>query len=138
LIEIVNASGSILFSHLLGSGSAPGAAPETQPLYLRAALLAQPRAIGSVRATLEIDDDGDIELELKARDLPVGRYDVAIGGILRGTLNIVSWRGRTKGEIEFDNEPDRNDILLDFPVLDQEITISDPSGMLFSRTLSRP
>jgi hypothetical protein len=28
-------------------------------------------------------------------------------------------------------------LLLDFPVLGQEITLSGPSGLLFSRTLSR-
>jgi hypothetical protein len=140
LIEIVDTSGTILFSHLFGSGSATNTTPETQRLYLRAALFAQPGAIGTVRATLEIDDDGDSELELEAYDLPVGSYEVAVGGIVRGTLNVVSRRNRTEGEIEFDTDPDADDdeLLLDFPVLGQEITLSGPSGLLFSRTLSRP
>lgn len=140
LIEIVDTSGTILFSHLFGSGSATNTTPETQRLYLRAALFAQPGAIGSVRATFEIDDDGDSELELEAYDLPVGSYEVAIGGVVRGTLNVVSRGNRTEGEIEFDTDPDADDdeLLLDFPVLGQEITLSGPSGLLFSRTLSRP
>lgn len=138
LIEIVNTSGTVLFSHLFGSGPATNAAPGQQPLYLRTALFAQPSAIGSVRATFEIDDDGDSELELEAYDLAVGSYDVAIGGVLRGTLTVGVRGNRTQGEIEFDTNPDPHDLLLDFTVLDQEIVLSGPSGVLFSRTLTRP
>jgi hypothetical protein len=51
----------------------------------------------------------------------------------------VSRGNRTEGEIEFDTDPDDDDeLLLDFAVLGQEITLSGPSGLLFSRTLSRP
>lgn len=141
LIEIVDTNGTILFSHLFGSGSATNPTPGNERLYLRAALFAQPGAIGSVRATFEIDDDGDSELELEAYELPVGSYEVAVGGIVRGTLIVVQRRNRTEGEIEFDSDADDDDddeLLLDFPVLDQEITISDSSGLLFSRTLTRP
>jgi hypothetical protein len=141
LIEIVDTNGTILFSHLFGSGSATNPTPGNERLYLRAALFAQPGAIGSVRATFEIDDDGYSELELEAYDIPVGSYEVAVGGIVRGTLIVVQRRNRTEGEIEFDSDADDDDddeLLLDFPVLDQKITISDSSGLHFSRTLTRP
>lgn len=137
LIEIVNAANETLFRHLFGSGNAPSAPPVT-PVYLREALLADPSAIGSVVAYFETDVDGDTELELEARGLPVGSYQVTVGGVLRGTLNVTSRGSRTFGEIEFDTDPDGHEILLDFPVLGQEITVSTPAGVLFSRTLSLP
>lgn len=137
LLEIVGPDGVVLFRHLFGSGSAPEG-PSVVPLNLRQALTARPGAVGTVVASFEIDDEGESELELEARGLPAGRYPVAVGGVARGTLTVVAVGGRTRGEIEFDSDPEAPELPLDFRVLGSEITVSDASGILFSRTLTRP
>jgi len=137
LLEVVNPDGLVLFRHLFGSGSSP-ANPPVAPLSLRQPLIARPGAVGHLVATFEVDDEGESELELEARGLPAGTYQVAVGGVPRGTLTVVLVGGRTRGEIEFDSDPDRSEILLDFPVLGREITVSDLSGVLFSRSLESP
>ncbi len=137
LLEVVSSDGVVLFRHLFGSGSAP-AGPSVVPVTLRQALIARPGAVGSLIASFELDEEGESELELEARGLPAGSYPVAVGGVLRGTLTVVSVGGRSRGEIEFDSDPDPSEVLLDFPVLGREITVSDLSGVLFSRTLASP
>lgn len=135
LVEIVAPDGSILFSHILGSGSATGGSGGTQPVLLSQALFAQSGAAGSVLVTYEVQEDGDIKLKLKARQLPAGSYDVSVGGSQRGTLTVVVSGGQTEGELEFETDPDPGQPLLNFNVLGEEISISQGGTVLFSRVL---
>ncbi len=138
LIEIVSAGDSILFSHVLGSGSWNGGNSSIIPVLISAHLLAENNATGSILASFEVDDDGDSDFELKARGLPVGRYSVSVGGTVRGTLVIATSGDHTEGELEFESDPDVDELLLNFPVLNQEITVSDTTSVLFRRTLTQP
>lgn len=137
LLEIVSPGGVVFFSQIFGSGSSP-ATPSITPLTVRQSLTARPGAVGNIVATFEIDDEGESELELEAYGLPAGGYQVAVDGVPRGTLNVIQIGTRSRGEIEFESDPSPPELLLDFPVLDREITVSGPAGVLFSRTLTRP
>jgi len=151
LIEVISSEGAVLFTHLFGNGSATsgngsgtddnngGNGGNTRlPMFISQALFAQPGSIGSVLATYEVQDDGDIKLKLKARQLALGSYDVSVGGVIRGVLNVVISGGQTEGELEFENDPDPGQPLLNFAVLGQEILVSSSGNTLFSRTLTNP
>lgn len=108
------------------------------PVFISQALFAQPGSLGSVLATYEVQDDGDIKLKLKARQLALGSYDVSVGGVFRGVLNVVISGGQTEGELEFESDPDPGQPLLNFAVLGQEILVSRNGNTLFSRVLTNP
>lgn len=108
------------------------------PVFISQALFAQSGSLGSVLATYEVQDDGDIKLKLKARQLALGSYDVSVGGVSRGILNVVISGGQTEGELEFENDPDPGQPLLNFAVLGQEIVVSRNGNTLFSRILTNP
>jgi hypothetical protein len=107
-------------------------------VFISQALFAQPGSLGSVLATYEVQDDGDIKLKLKARQLALGSYDVSVGGVFRGVLNVVISGGQTEGELEFESDPDPGQPLLNFAVLGQEILVSRNGNTLFSRILTNP
>lgn len=167
LIEVISSEGAVLFTHLFGNGSATGGngsgtddngsgsgtddnsggnggntggngGNTRLPVFISQALFAQAGSIGSVLATYLVQDDGDIKLKLKARQLALGSYDVSVGGVIRGVLNVVICGGQTEGELEFENDPDLGQPLLNFAVLGQEILVSSNGNTLFSRTLTNP
>ena len=138
LVEIVGAGETILFSHVLGSGSATSGPGAVVPFLVSTHLLAENNAAGSILALFELDDDGDRKFKLKARGLPVGSYSVSVGGTTRGNLTVITSGDHTEGELEFETDPDAGELLLNFAVLDQEITVSDSNGVLFRRTLTQP
>ncbi len=66
---------------------------------------------------------GDVKFKIKGRrmdlkveieDMPLGTYDVIIGGIFRGSLTVVGTVDGMEGELEFRNRADRDKVLLDF------------------------
>lgn len=122
-----------------GNGGNTGNTGNTRlPVFISQALFAQSGSLGSVLATYEVQDDGDIKLKLKARQLALGSYDVSVGGVSRGILNVVISGGQTEGELEFENDPDPGQPLLNFAVLGQEIVVSRNGNTLFSRILTNP
>jgi hypothetical protein len=71
---------------------------------------ADPDASGDVR--LRTKDDCDRDFRVEVEDLPVGAYDVIVGGTLRGTVDVVDdGGGATKGEIEFERRRHPGDVL---------------------------
>jgi hypothetical protein len=76
-------------------------------------------AKGKARYRLEGDCDDDFRVEIE--DLPLGTYDLRVGGVVQGTITVALVAGEPEGEIEFDNEPDEpGEVLLTF----------DPRGQL--------
>jgi hypothetical protein len=76
-------------------------------------------AKGKARFRQETDCDRDFRVEIE--DLPVGDYELLVGGIVRGTITVQLVAGEEEGEIEFDNDPDQpGEVLLTF----------DPRGQL--------
>ncbi|MCC6849124.1 MAG: hypothetical protein IT294_11545 [Deltaproteobacteria bacterium] len=79
-----------------------------------------PDADGKARFRQESDCDRDFRVE--AEDLPLGGYEVVVGGVVRGPLTVVDLGGGDiEGELELDDDPDEpGELLLDF----------DPRGLL--------
>lgn len=87
----------------------------------------------SGEAEFEIDEDGEREFEVEIKDLPVGGYELAVGGVQRGTIQVVADDDGNKGEIEFSNPvDDDDDLLLDFDPRGQLIEIFDGETLIFT------
>ena len=136
LLEIADATGLLLFSHILGEGSAQQ--PGAEPVYMALALLAAPDVEGGVLAVFKREADGDAKFKLKTRGLAVGDYAVDVGGVERGTLSVVADGDDTEGELEFETDPDDGELLLDFAVEGEEVRVRSGDTVLFSRVLQAP
>lgn len=132
-IEIADGDGVLLFSHVLGDGS--GQQPGVEPIFLSLALLAAPEAEGTVLAVFKRKPDGDAKFNVKARQLPVGDYSVEVGGVERGILTVVADGDDTEGELEFETDPEGEELELDFEVLGQEVVVRSGATLWFSRIL---
>ena len=135
LIEVSGASG-VLFSHLFGSGSGGGG--RISPLEFERAFLATSSAPAGATAKLDYqrDERGRENFEVEIEDAPVGNYALFVDGIQRGTINVITVTGGTRGQIEFDDEPDANEQPLDFPVLEKVVQIRSGETLLFQRLVS--
>ncbi len=70
---------------------------------------------GKADARFRIREDCDRDFRVEIEDVPAGAYELFVGGENRGTITVTDTGGETKGEIEFDTEPDDpGEILLDF------------------------
>ena len=79
-------------------------------------------AKGKVRYRLEGDCDDDFRVE--AENLPLGDYDLRVGGVVQGTITVALVAGEAVGEIQFDNDPDEpGEVLLTFDPRGQAIEI---------------
>jgi len=137
LVEIVNSSKEVLFSHILGSGSAAdeGGGSVNVPLLVQGSLFASSGASGVVSFTFQQDEDGGASFKLRALSLSAGSYDVVIGGITRGVLIMEEDDSSTEGEVEFDDTPKGDETLLNFDVLGQEVAIKQGDTIFFSRVI---
>lgn len=137
LIEIANSSKEVLFSHILGSGSAVGGGggSVSTPLLVQGSLFASSGASGLVSFSFQKDEDGGASFKLQARGLTEGSYDVVIGGMARGVLVVEEDDSLTEGEIEFDDTPKKEEVLLNFDVLGQEVAIKQGETLFFSRVI---
>jgi hypothetical protein len=72
-----------------------------------------PQAKGKARFRVRDDCSEDFRVEIE--DLPVGDYNLLVGGVNQGTITVTDTGGETEGEIEFDTDPDDpGELLLDF------------------------
>jgi len=78
-----------------------------------------PDADGKVRYRVDEDCDRDFNVEIE--DVPVGVYDLVVGGVVAGQIHVVSTGDGVEGEIEFESGDDDDD--------DLPLTI-DPVGKL--------
>jgi hypothetical protein len=67
-------------------------------------------AKGKARFRQETDCDRDFRVEIE--DVPLGDYELRVGGIPRGTITVALVAGEPEGDIEFDNDPDQPGELL--------------------------
>jgi hypothetical protein len=134
LLELVDVTGNVLFSHTFGDGSGTIGQPVLPPKSSEMALFAQPGSSGSASLRYR-RDKGEEQLKIKLRAVPAGSYDISVGGTIRGTITAVVSGGETEGEAEFESSPDAGDQLLNFPVLGQEVVVSQGGTAWFRRTL---
>jgi len=87
-----------------------------------------PLASGDARLRPE-DDRTDFSVEIE--DVPVGDYDLRIGGELVGVINAVMLQdGSIEGELEFRNPVEPGKILLDFDPRGQQIDVLDGTTVI--------
>jgi hypothetical protein len=92
-----------------------------------------PEANASIQ--LQIGLFGLTEVEVEVEDIPEGSYDFIVGGTPRGTLVVTLVSGETRGQLDYDIIPnDPGELLLDFPVAGESITISQAGTVFFSGT----
>lgn len=87
---------------------------------------------GEAEAELE-QEPGRVDFDVEVEDIPVGNYDLLVGGQLRGIIEVFPEDGGTEGELEFRFPPEPGTQLLDFDPRGQEIVIAENGTPLFSR-----
>lgn len=119
LIEVKQGA-TLLFSRVFeGASSGPTTcdALEINPDLVNSG--AAPAGSGDARYRVDADCDADFSVEVE--DIPLGSYDVFVGGVLRGTITVANVLGDFVGGIEFDTDPSEpGKVLLTF----------DPRGKL--------
>lgn len=133
LIELTSADGTF-FSHILGSGSAVAGGGTAVPYEVKLPLLSTGAdGNASAKAKLELNTSGELSFEVEVEDVDTGAYELVVGGTVRGTLNVVSDGNGTRGQLEYETDPESGELLLDFDVAGQEIIIRQGSTNFFSR-----
>ncbi|MEN8261832.1 MAG: hypothetical protein ABFS02_14920, partial [Pseudomonadota bacterium] len=89
-------------------------------------------ADADAEAEFRVDDDCEREFEVEVEDLPVGDYDLFVDGVNRGTISVVDTGSGIKGEIEFDSDPDNNDLPLNFDPDGATIEIKQGATVYFT------
>jgi hypothetical protein len=92
---------------------------------------------GSAKGKARFRDDGDCDQDFRVEieDLPLGTYQVYVGGLQQGDIEVSLVDGEHEGEIEFDTDPDDPDeVLLDFDPRGQMIEVRQGGITYLSRT----
>jgi hypothetical protein len=92
-----------------------------------------------VRLKIKKQLDGKIELDVDARNLSLGDYDVIINGQVLGQLTVVQDGKRTEGEVEFETTPNEpGELLLPFDPVGLPVEISQDGTVYFSGIIPTP
>ena len=62
--------------------------------------------IGKAKARYRRQADCARDFRVEADDVPLGLYEVCVGGVAFGSFEVVDSGGEIEGEIELDDEPD--------------------------------
>lgn len=139
LIEIKNANGETIFSHLFGDGSASndGTGNPAMPVELKLPLISTGAdSNASAEAKFRRKDNGDEDFEVEVEDVNIGSYELVVGGVVRATIDVVSVPGGTRGKVEFDSDsPKAGELLLDFAIAGQEVVVRKDGTVYFSRVI---
>jgi hypothetical protein len=96
-----------------------------------------PDASGDTR--FRVKDDCDRDFQVEAEDLPVGTYEVWVGGVLRGSMDVVDLGDSIEGELEFDTDADEpGELLLDFDPIGQTVEVRQGATVFLSNTVGDP
>jgi len=88
-------------------------------------------ADASGKAEYRLRKRNRISFKLEAEDLDAANYDVTVGGVVQGVLDVRALaNGRVEGEIEFDTKVERGHELLDFEPRGQLVTV-ERAGVIY-------
>lgn len=105
----------------IGDDIPPGTVPESFDIAL---LSTGVIAGASGDADFELNSS-EVEFDVEIEDVPVGAYELQVGGVTRGTIEVVETANGPEGEIEFGSPPDADEVLLDFDPRGQAIDVLD-------------
>ncbi|MCW1923388.1 hypothetical protein OKA05_12555 [Luteolibacter arcticus] len=93
-----------------------------------------------VKVELQSMATGKVELKIRGRDLPVGNYQILIGGAVRGLLTMQQDDDETRGKTEFEtgNDLDEDELPLNFAVAGAPISIVREGITFFSGAIPAP
>jgi hypothetical protein len=138
LIEIKNATGTF-FSHVFGDGSATPGTGDTGGATVPGIItipLFNAGADGDATAKAEFKRDarGVESFEVEIEDVDPGTFELLVGDVVRGTIEVQPNDRGTRGKIEFDDPPGAGEQLLDFDPLGALITLRKGDVVFFERT----
>ena len=94
-------------------------------------------ADGSAKARLRTKDDCERDFQVEIEDVPVGDYDVWVGGVLRGALTVVDTGFGIEGELEFDTDPDDpGEVMLDFDPTGAAVEVRQGATVFFASSFT--
>jgi len=134
LIDISNSASAIVLTQIFPTAAPGGEAglPGGEDMEIRAELTnAGVYPAGDADAEFEQRPDR-AAFSVEVEDIPVGTYDLYVGSVMRGTINVVNLGGGTEGEIEFRSPVEAGKVLLDFDPRDQLIEVKQGKTLLFS------
>jgi len=137
LIDVASGAG-VLFSGTL-DGTIPGV-NQCDFSETETALVAAPAAgSGSGDTKLRIREDCRRDFSVEIEDVPVGAYDLFVGGVLRGTIQVVDLGDRVQGELEFTSEQgEQDELFLDFEPVGATVEVKQGDTLFFSLTQGGP
>ncbi|MCF6287615.1 MAG: hypothetical protein L3J53_00070 [Proteobacteria bacterium] len=86
---------------------------------------------GNARFEFEQDRENS-EFEVEVEDVPVGSYDLRVGGIIRSQIQVINMNSGTEGKVEFESPINDNNLLLDFDPRNKLIEILEGNTVLFT------
>ncbi len=96
-------------------------------------LVVEPSGNDGPELHAELEQRSDrVEFSLELEDVPVGDYQVQVGGVTRGMLTVQSFPDGTEGELEFRNPVEPGKLLLDFDPRGQVLAVFGPNGTSIS------
>lgn len=133
LLEVKSGAG-VLFSHLFGVGGTN----ETSAVPAHTELpLFSTGADDDASAKMEFkrDDRGRRHFEVEIEDVAVGDYNLSVGGVNRGVITVVAVPNGTRGQMEFEDDPEAGELLLTFDPLGGVVSLDRNGVTYFERIL---
>jgi hypothetical protein len=94
---------------------------------------------GSGDTKLRVREDCRRDFDVEIEDVPVGAYDLYVGGVLRGQIQVVDVAGKVQGELEFTSQPGEVDeLFLDFEPVGATVEVKQGDVLFFSLTQGGP
>ena len=137
LIDVAGSAG-ILFSGSL-DGAIPGVNQCTFSETVTALVAAPAAGSGSGNTKLRTREDCRRDFSVEIEDVPAGDYELFVGGVSRGTIQVTDVGGQTKGELEFTSEPGEvGELFLDFEPVGATVEVKQGATLFFSLTQGGP
>lgn len=137
LIDVAGSAG-ILFSGSL-DGAIPGVNQCTFSESVTPLVGAPAAGAGSGDTKLRIRDDCRRDFSVEIEDVPVGGYELFVGGVSRGTIQVSDVGGQNKGELEFTSQPgELDELFLDFEPVGATVEVKQGATLFFSLTQGGP
>jgi len=142
IIEVLQGASVVLESIAPDNGEIPGSDQGNPPPFGESEIdvsLVNAGAFPAGSGDAEFEQDSSrVDFDIEIEDIPAGSYALAVGGIERGTIEVVDTVNGPEGELEFRFPAEPGKLPLDFDPRGQLIEVSDASGLVFSVNFPNP